>query len=321
MGSSRVHGCALAPGLLPVRATGYGPVTGRGTLRWTPGDISSDIEDRRGESGGGGFGFGGYGPHLGIGGTLVLLVLSLLFGRNFFALFSGGGQTATYRAPAEADRERQAPDRQEQFVSFVLEDVQNTWDKLLPAQTGVSYRHAKLDLYSGSVESACGMAQSAIGPFYCPGDERVYLDMSFFNELRTRFGAPGEFAEAYVIAHELGHHVQKILGIESKVNRLRRAEPSEANPLSVRLELQADCLAGVWANASAQRGVVEQADIPKGLAAAAAVGDDRLQRESTGHVSPDSFTHGTSAQRVHWFEQGMQQGRVSGCDTFSSSRE
>ncbi len=292
-------------------------------MRWTPGGSSDDIEDRRDE-GGGGFGFGGFGGmHMGIGGTLVLLVLSLIFGRNFFALFSGGGVAPTEQT---ADRAARAPsnDRETEFVKFVLNDVQSTWDKLLPAQTGVPYRHAKLVLFRDYTDSGCGTAQSATGPFYCPEDEKVYLDEGFFDQLSQQFGAPGEFAQAYVIAHEIGHHVQKLLGIEGKVHRLQQRDPSERNPLSVRLELQADCLAGVWGKSAEQQqiqgqNIVDMSDIPAGLRAAAAVGDDRLQRMSTGHVSPESFTHGSSAQRTQWFRTGLDQGTVSACNTFQAT--
>jgi predicted metalloprotease len=296
-------------------------------MRWTPGGSSDDIEDRRDDDsgGGGGFGVGGFGGmHLGIGGTLVLLVLSLIFGRNFFTLFSGGGAAPTERV---ADRPARTPssDREAEFVKFVLNDVQSTWDRLLPAQTGSPYRHAKLVLFRDATDSGCGTAQTAIGPFYCPVDEKVYLDLGFFDELSEKFGAPGEFAQAYVIAHEIGHHVQKILGIEGKVRRLQRSEPEERNPLSVRLELQADCLAGVWGKSAGHEKapdggtVVDMSDIPAGLQAAAAVGDDRLQRMGSGHVSPESFTHGSSAQRTQWFRTGLDQGTVNACNTFQAS--
>src|SRR5579884_668926 len=288
-------------------------------MRWTPGGISGDIEDERDNSGGGGFGFGGYGPHLGIGGTIILLILSLVFRTNLFRFFGGGATVSTgqpaYHQPVSAGEQRET-----QFVSFVLDDVQRTWDRVLPEQTGVPYHHATLVLYRNSFPSACGMAQTATGPFYCPADEKVYIDLGFYDELRERFGAPGEFAQAYVIAHEIGHHVQKLLGIEGKVQRLRQQDPEEANPLSVRLELQADCFAGIWGNSGEQRNIVEQADIPAGLQAAAAVGDDRLQRMATGHVSPETFTHGSSAQRVHWFSRGLETGRVAGCNTFAPGR-
>ncbi len=288
-------------------------------MDWTPGGISSDVEDRRDDSGGGGgFNFGGF--HLGCGGIIIVGILSLLFHRNLFTLFSNSPADAPSTTQAPAERAPQSPgeSREVQFVSFVLDDVQKNWAVMLPQQAQVPYRHAKLVLFRDSFPSGCGQAQSAIGPFYCPEDEKVYLDLGFFSELSNRFGAPGEFAQAYVIAHELGHHVQKILGIEPKVQRLRESEPSEANPLSVKLELQADCFAGIWASTTEQRNIVHEADIDAGLQAASAVGDDRLQRMATGHVSPETFTHGSSAQRVHWFRQGLQTGRISGCNTFAS---
>jgi len=187
----------------------------------------------------------------------------------------------------------------------------------LPMQERVPYHHARLVLFRDSYKSACGMARTAIGPFYCPGDEKVYLDLGFFKELKDRFGAPGEFAQAYVIAHEIGHHVQKILGIEPRVRRLQQSEPGERNPLSVRLELQADCFAGIWGNSTEQRGIVNRTDVNAALHAAAAVGDDRLQRAGQGYVNPESFTHGTSAERVRWFRRGLDTGRISACNTFS----
>lgn len=202
------------------------------------------------------------------------------------------------------------------FVSFVLDDVQKTWDRLLPAQKNIPYRHAKLVLYRNSFPSACGKASMATGPFYCPGDEKVYLDLGFFTELKRRLGAPGEFAQAYVIAHEIGHHVQKLLGIEGRVQRLRQAEPREANPLSVKLELQADCFAGIWAHTTEQRRIVNTTDINAAMRAAAAVGDDRLQRMGRGYVNPETFTHGTSAQRETWFRRGLDKGEIAACDTF-----
>jgi predicted metalloprotease len=281
-------------------------------MDWTPGGSSDDIEDRRDEGGGGGggFGFGGFGGvHLGIGGTILVVVLSIIFRSN---LFTGVVAPA---GPHVADTARDASEQNEvEFVKFVLNDVQANWDRLLP-QSGASYRHAKLVLFRDETQSGCGEAQSATGPFYCPQDEKVYLDLGFFEELRNRFGAPGEFAQAYVIAHEIGHHVQKLLGIEGKVRRLQRQEPSEGNKLSVGMELQADCFAGVWANSTEQRKLINQDDIAAGLRAAAAVGDDRLQRMATGRVSPESFTHGSSAQRMSWFKTGLDSGRVSACKT------
>jgi len=288
-------------------------------MRWTPGGTSDDIEDRRDDSGGGSGGFGGFGGvHLGIGGTILLLILSFVFKTNLFSLLSGGG------APAPAvhtvpDRARDAREEPEvKFVSFVLDDVQHTWEKLLPAQTGVNYHHAKLVLFRDGTQSGCGVAQSATGPFYCPEDERVYIDLGFYDELKSRFGAPGEFAQAYVLAHEIGHHVQKLLGIEGKVSSLRQRNPQASNQLSVRLELQADCFAGIWGNSTEQRKIIDEGDINAGMRAAAAVGDDRLQRMSGRAVSPESFTHGSSEQRVSWFRRGLEGGRVSACNTFQA---
>jgi predicted metalloprotease len=224
------------------------------------------------------------------------------------------GAQAVRRQPESARDERERPEVR--LVSFVLDDVQKTWDRLLPEQEKIPYHHAKLVLYRNSFPSACGRASMSTGPFYCPGDEKVYLDLEFFSELKRRFGAPGEFAQAYVIAHEIGHHVQKLLGIEAKVQRLRQQEPREANPLSVRLELQADCFAGIWAHSTEQRSIVNQSDVSAAMRAAAAVGDDRLQRMGQGYVNPESFTHGTSAERVQWFRRGLDSGRIAACDTF-----
>ena len=265
-------------------------------MRWTPGGTSGDIEDDRNSSGGGGFPGG---VHIGIGGLLILLVLSFIFKRDLITPFlNSGAGTGSAPVTRPADPARDAAEQTEvQFVSFVLDDVQHTWSQTLP-----QYRHAKMVLFRDDVNSACGLAQAATGPFYCPGDEKVYLDLSFFNELKTRFGASGEFAQAYVIAHELGHHVQKILGIESKVRAAQQQNPQTANQLSVRLELQADCYAGVWGHSTEQRNILEQGDVESGLNAAAAVGDDHIQKMTRGEVMPEKFTHGTSAQRVQWFK-------------------
>ena len=292
-------------------------------MRWTPGGENEDVEDRRGETGGdgegsgsgGGSSFGGV--HLGIGGTLILLVLSLLFRTNLFQFFSGGGGGTA--APVRSERPVNADAgeaRSLDLMKFVLGDVQKTWEKLLPAE-GVQYRHAKLEVFRNSIRSACGQAESATGPFYCPGDEKVYIDLGFFEELRTKFGAPGEFAQAYVLAHEIGHHVQKLLGIEGKVRRLQERNPSQEKPLSVRLELQADCFAGVWAHSTEERQIIDQNDVAQGLQAAASVGDDRLQKMASGQVHPESFTHGSSAQRMQWFKQGLSKGEVGACNTFA----
>jgi predicted metalloprotease len=204
-------------------------------------------------------------------------------------------------------------------LSFILDDVQKNWDRVLPAQTKTPYHHAKLVLYRNSFPSGCGKAHTATGPFYCPEDEKVYLDLEFFDELRRRFGAPGEFAQAYVIAHEIGHHVQKILGVEQKIRHLQEENPREVNPLSVRLELQADCFAGVWAHSTQERDLMNGNDIASAMRAAAAVGDDRLQRASRGYVNPESFTHGSSAERVEWFRRGLSEGRIADCNTLAAN--
>jgi len=290
-------------------------------MRWTPGGESQDIEDRRDEESGGGGGFQFGGMHLGIGGALILLVLSLVFKQNFFALLGNGGPAPN---AAPVSRPNPARDQQErplvEFVSFVLDDTQKTWTQVLPVQTGKPYRHAKLVLFRNYTQSGCGGAESATGPFYCPEDEKVYIDLGFYDELKQRFGAPGQFAQAYVLAHEIGHHVQKIVGIESRVRQMQQGNRQMQNTLSVKMELQADCLAGVWAHSTQQRGLLEQGDVQSALGAAAAVGDDRLQKMSTGHVTPDSFTHGSSEQRMHWFQQGFESGTVAACNTFDSNR-
>lgn len=291
-------------------------------MRWNPGGSSDDVEDRRDDSGSGGMQFGG--KHIGIGGLILIGILSLVFHRNFFALLnSGGAPSATTQsersAPGPANSER---DKAEQplvdFVTFVLNDTQATWGKILPTEDSVTYHHAKLVLFRNSINSACGMAQSATGPFYCPEDEKVYIDLGFYDELKRRFGAPGEFAEAYVLAHEIGHHVQKLLGIEAKARAAQERNPQSAKAVSVRIELQADCFAGVWAHSTDQRHLLEAGDVDQALRAASAVGDDRLQKMSTGHVNPDSFTHGNSEQRMHWFQQGFNGGTVASCNTFQN---
>jgi predicted metalloprotease len=288
-------------------------------MRWTPGNESSNIEDRRGSSGGGG-GFGGL--HFGIGGTIIVLVLSLLFHRDLFTLLGDSGGTTTTTASGDAAlppaNETPAEHKEVQFVSFVLDDAQQTWAKILP-QAGEQWHDAKLVLFRDGVQSGCGQAETAMGPFYCPLDEKVYIDLGFYDELRDRFGAPGEFAQAYVLAHELGHHVQHLEGIDERMRRLQQQHPDQANELSVRLELQADCYAGVWGHSTDQRQLLDPGDIESGLQAAASVGDDRLQKMSTGHVSPESFTHGTSAQRSSWFKRGFDSGDPKACDTFSSN--
>jgi hypothetical protein len=286
-------------------------------MRWTPGGRSDDIEDDRdssGGDGGGGFNFGGI--HIGIGGFIILLILSFVFKRNFLSLAGIG--TAT--APTQVSRPDTARDQREeplvQFISFVLDDTQKTWSQIL-SQQGVRYRHAKLVLFRNRIDSACGLAQAATGPFYCPADEKVYIDLGFYDELKQRFGASGEFAEAYVLAHELGHHVQKLTGIEQKVQAARERDSRAANPLSVRLELQADCFAGIWGHSTEQRHLLDPNEVKEGLNAAAAVGDDRLQRMAGRAVNPETFTHGSSQQRMEWFQKGFNSGDMKECNTFA----
>jgi len=279
-------------------------------MRWTPGGQSGDVEDRRGQSYGGGF----RGGPASIGVVLVLLVLSLLTGRNFLALLGPGGveteaPTETNAPPAEESPEEK---RLYQFVNFVVGDAQTTWQQVL----GNQYRRAKVVVFRGRTATACGVGQSAMGPFYCPTDEKVYVDLGFYDELRRRFGAPGDFAQAYVIAHELGHHVQHLRGIDARVREAQESRPDAANQLSVRLELQADCLAGIWGHSTAQRNILEQGDAEEALNAASAIGDDRIQNQSGRGVQPDSFTHGSSAQRVEWFRRGLESGDLNSCDTF-----
>lgn len=276
-------------------------------MRWTPGGISGNIEDRRG------FRLGRGGAGLGLGGMLILFVLSLLFGQDFLSLVSNGPEPAARESVADPAEERTV-----EFVSFVLDDAQQTWRRILPA-AGAAYSDAKLVLFRDAVQSACGFAEAATGPFYCPADGKVYIDLSFYDDLRRRFGAPGDFAQAYVLAHEIGHHVQNLLGIDDQVRRAQRGNPGSANALSVAMELQADCFAGIWGHSTAQREILETGDVEEGLNAAAAIGDDRLQRMARGRVSPESFTHGSSAQRVSWFRRGLESGRVSACDTFGGA--
>jgi uncharacterized protein len=289
-------------------------------MRWTPGGVSSDIEDRRGASGGGGFGFG-RGPTIGCGGAIILLVLSLLTGRNFFSLFdgSGGGGGAVQQAPGpqSVPPASQPPGEQQrvEFISDALDDTQNTFAEMLRAD-GIEYQRSKLVLFRDYTQTGCGTGQAVSGPFYCPSDGKVYLDLSFFDELDSRFGAPGDFAQAYVIAHEIGHHVQNLVGTSTRVHEAMERDPRNQNDYSVRLELQADCYAGVWAHSAAKRNVLEPGDIEEGLGAASAVGDDRLQKSAGRGVNPDSFTHGSSAQRMEWFRRGYDGGRLRDCETF-----
>jgi predicted metalloprotease len=287
-------------------------------MEWTPDGSNQDIEDRRDE--GGGAGFGGFGlGHLGIGGILIVGLMSLLFHQDFFALLSGNGAGASQEQmqPASNPQQDQAEARDASLIKTVFHNIQNSWAIMLPAQANIPYRHARLVLYRDSTQSGCGLAQDATGPFYCPEDENVYLDLGFFDELKTRFGGSNaDFAQSYVVAHEIGHHVQKLLGTEEKVKAAEARQPGRTNALSVAVELQADCYAGVWGNSAKDRLRLDQTDIQAALSAAAAVGDDHLQRMATGRVSPETFTHGTSAQRDEWFTRGYESGQISDCNTF-----
>ncbi len=271
-----------------------------------------NIEDRRGQRAAGG---GMRGGPMGIGVVLVLLVLTLLTGKNFLGLVDPGALTGGGEAPAESGGPVETSPEEEKlvdFMDFVLGDTQQTWSQLLGGQ----YQSTTLVLFRQATRTACGYGQSASGPFYCPGDGKVYLDLSFFDELHRRFGAPGDFAQAYVIAHEVGHHVQNLKGLERRVRQTQQQRPDTANDLSVRMELQADCFAGVWGHSAAKRGRLDLDDVDEGLRAAAAIGDDRIQRQSGGTVSPESFTHGSSAQRVEWFRRGLDSGSPDACNTF-----
>jgi hypothetical protein len=278
------------------------------------GKESNNVEDRRGQ---GGRGLRG-GGKIGIG-TIVLALVAMYFGIDPSVVLN---TAMTDPAPVESTQQRpEAENAQARFVSMVLADTEDTW-RVIFQQGGATYREPKLVLYTGATRSACGVGQAEMGPFYCPADAKVYLDLAFFDELHHRFGAPGDFAQAYVIAHEIGHHVQNLLGISDKVQQARgRVSEREANLLSVRLELQADCLAGIWAHhANRSRSVLEAGDIEEGLTAATAVGDDHIQKRTQGYAVPDSFTHGSAEQRRRWFGIGLQEGRFQACDTFSTAR-
>ncbi len=287
-------------------------------MRWEGNRESSNVEDRRDEGGGGGFSLGG--RSIGIGTIVIALIGGAIFGINpltILSLLTGGGPAPqVQQGPAHAPP---ANDRSAKFVSVVLADTEDVWGRLFQ-QGGATYHPPKLDLYRGAIGTACGTGQSAMGPFYCPSDQKVYIDLGFYDTLRNRLGAPGEFAQAYVIAHEVGHHVQDELGITRKADAMRsRMNRAEANTVSVRVELQADCFAGVWANHSQQsKQWLDPGDIESAMNAAAKIGDDALQRSAGRAVVPDSFTHGSSAQRQQWFQKGYQTGSVKACDTFAS---
>ena len=283
-------------------------------MKWEGNRQSNNVEDRR--SGGGGRAWGG--RSIGIGSIVVALIGGWVLGVNPLTILGlmGGSPTAVQQAPASG---QPVSDEMGRFVATVLADTEDVWRGIF-RQGQASYQEPKLVLFRGAVGTACGTGQSAMGPFYCPGDQKVYIDLSFFEQLRTQLGAPGDFAQAYVIAHEVGHHVQNLLGISGQVDQMRgRVSQAEYNRLSVKLELQADCFAGVWAHhAHNQRNILEQGDIEEAMHAAAQIGDDALQRAQTGQVVPDSFTHGSSAQRQRWFQTGVQSGSVAACDTFSA---
>lgn len=277
-------------------------------MRWTPGGRSKNLEDRRSS--------GGIGKGLGIGGTVVILALSLITGRNLFNDLGVEPGVGAGGAPMSAeDSAREEP--QVQFVSYVLDDAQAIWTQIM-TRNNSQYTPARLVLFRNSTQSGCGVGQSAMGPFYCPLDQKVYIDLAFYDELQRRFGAAGDFAQAYVLAHEIGHHVQNLTGTASEVRQAQQQNPSAANQLSVRLELQADCYAGVWAASTQARGTLEDGDVDEALAAAAAVGDDRIQQRSGQRVDVDGFTHGSAAQRAEWFRRGLSTGDPRSCDTFSS---
>lgn len=284
-------------------------------MKWEGNRQSDNVEDRR--SGGAPM-LGG--RSIGIGTIVVALIGGWVLGINpltLLGVLSGGDSVVQAPAPAQAPP---AHDTMAQFVSTVLADTEDVWGPIFQ-QGGGSYREPRLVLFRGAVPTACGTGQAAMGPFYCPGDQKVYIDLSFYDQLKNQLGAPGDFAQAYVIAHEVGHHVQHLLGISSQVEQMRgRVSQVAYNRLSVKLELQADCLAGVWAHhADKQRQILEQGDIEEAMNAAAKIGDDALQRAQTGQVVPDSFTHGSSAQRQRWFRTGLQSGSVKACDTFSAA--
>ena len=282
-------------------------------MLWENGRRSENVEDRRG-IGVGGIASGGVG-------VVVIALIAMFFGVDPRVILQEAGQ-----GPAPSGQQQAVPvdpvqDKLKDFVSVVLADTEDTWGEIF-LRGGATYEKPKLVLFTGAVRSACGLAQSAVGPFYCPGDRKVYIDLEFYKMLEKRFGAPGEFAKAYVVAHEVGHHVQNLLGISGKVHAaMERSSRERANQLSVRQELQADCYAGIWANhANRSRHILEAGDVESGLNAAAAIGDDRLQKQAQGYVAPESFTHGSSAQRVQWFRRGLESGELSACDTFKAGR-
>ncbi len=288
-------------------------------MKWEGNRESDNVEDQRSTGGGGGGGIGGRG--IGIGSIAIALVASYFFGINpmtVLNILSGGGAPEAQVAQGPAQKPP-ADDRMAKFVATVLADTEDVWKDIF-TKGGSAYKEPKLVLFRGATQTACGAGEAAMGPFYCPGDQKVYIDLGFYQTLKDRLGAPGDFAQAYVIAHEVGHHVQNLLGISGKMDQMRgKVSQTEFNALSVRLELQADCFAGVWAHhAQKSRQILENGDVEEAMNAAAKIGDDALQKNGGGRVVPESFTHGTSAQRARWFNNGLQNGSVKGCDTFSA---
>ncbi|MCB1481268.1 MAG: zinc metallopeptidase [Rhodobiaceae bacterium] len=297
-------------------------------MRWRGRRESSNVEDRRG--GGGGFArgggiripMGGGGRRAGFGGIgfiLFIVIVSAIFGINPLTFLSGspGGSGQVVNTPSGGGS--QATDEMSKFVSVVLADTEDTWNAIFQ-KMGERYSEPTLVLFSGATQSACGYAQSASGPFYCPNDHKLYIDLAFYEQLRRQFKAPGDFAQAYVIAHEVGHHVQNLVGILPKFNEMRqRLSKQDANEMSIRVELQADCFAGVWARYTAQKGILDEGDVEEALNAATQIGDDAIQRRTQGYVVPESFNHGTSQQRVRWFRVGLTEGDINACDTFNAS--
>ncbi len=288
-------------------------------MKWEGDRQSDNVEDRRGGGGGGGFGFGG--KTVGIGTLVIALIGSVFFGIDPSVILGGGGGPVQVQQAPQGPQGTPANDRETQFVKTTLAYTEDAWAQIF-AEQGAQYRPARLVLFEGATPTACGTGRSATGPFYCPADGKVYIDLSFFRLMQQRFNVAGEFAQAYVIAHEVGHHVQNLLGLSDKVhNAQQRVSEREGNALSVRLELQADCFAGVWANRTNKREqILEAGDVETALAAATAIGDDALQRQSQGTVVPDSFTHGSSAQRVRWFQRGLESGKVEYWNTFDAKQ-
>ena len=292
-------------------------------MKWDDNGPSRDLEDRRGESGGGRGGLRLGGGRMGIGGFIVLLVLSVVFKTDLTGALGGGGGEGpgpSAAAPGVSTPPARTSAEEEQLVSylsFVLDDAQDNWTRIF-AERDAQYARARLVLFRDAVNTGCGGAESATGPFYCPADQKVYIDLGFYDELRRRFGAPGDFAQAYVLAHELGHHVQNLVGTERQMRRLQQQSPGDRNALSVALELQADCYAGIWGKHAEEVGRLQAGDIEEALQAASAVGDDRISEMTGSAIRPESFTHGSAAQRMSWFRRGFDSGRIESCDTFAS---